>query len=94
MSRQCQVRKVEGKAKSNVPATEKIKTYGQPYSYKSDRTPFNPYLKSKRVWFDRDLVKIAIQVLLAYQYFTMVEENFEKIYSQIFLIRIQEIMSR
>ena len=81
-------RKVKDKAKSNDPATEKIETYGQSYNDKSGKTPFNPCLKSQRVWLDKELVKIAIQALLTYQYFTMVEENFENNHSQIFQISL------
>ena len=53
-------RKVKDKAKSNDPATEKIETYGYPHNDKSGKTPFNPCLKSQRIWLDKELVKIAI----------------------------------
>ena len=81
-------RKVKNKAKSNDPPTEKIETYGQPYNDVSGKTPLNPCLKSKKVWLNKELAKIAIQALLTCQYLTMVEENFENNYSQIFQISL------
>ena len=81
-------RKVKSQAKFNAPQTEKIETYGQRYNDKSGKTSFNPCLKSQKVWLNKELVKIAIQALLTYQYFTMVEENFENSHSQIFQISL------
>ena len=82
-------RKVKYKKQNPMtPQLKKMETYGQPYNDKSGRTPFNPCLQSQRVQFDKELVKIATLALLTYQYFTMVEENFENNHSQIFQIRL------
>ena len=87
-------RKVKDKAKSDDLATEKIETYGQPHNDKGGRIPINPCLKSKRVWLDKELVKIANQAPLTYKYFTMAEENFENNHSQIFQIRLLHLFQK